>query len=88
VGAVLLIAAVAGFIVALEHTPGTQLVDAQGQPLAGCDPGACAGTSVVHIGWAQATYDVVRVLTWALAIVGALLVVMGMIRYSRPEVDR
>jgi hypothetical protein len=88
VGAILLVAAVVGFVVVPEHTPGTQLVDAQGHPLAGCDPGACAGTNVVHIGWAQTTYDVARVFTWAVLIVGALVVVLGLIRQIADHIQK
>ena len=33
-------------------------------------------------------YDGLKIVTWALAIVGGLLVVTGLIRYARPEVQR
>ena len=75
-GAALLIAAVAGFVVVPEHAP--QFVCAGfGEPTGN----QCAG-------WSRTAYDVARIATWALAIVGALLATMGLIRYARPEVVR
>lgn len=80
VGAVLLIAAVAGFVIVPGHAPGLS------------SDMSCAGWSPApprcHTGWSQMAYDVARIATWTLAIVGALLVVMGLIRYARPEVAR
>lgn len=77
VGAVLLIAAVVGFIVVPEHAP--QFVcGGFGNPELG---GQCAG-------WSRTTYDVARIATWALLVVGALVVVTGLIRYARPGVER
>ena len=76
VGAVVLIAAVAGFVIVPDHAP--QFI--------------CAGFGAVTgnqcAGWPRSTYDGARIATWALAIVGALLVAMGLIRYARPEVGR
>lgn len=80
VGAVLLTAAVVGFIVVPEHAPGLS------------SDLSCAGWSPApprcHTGWSQTAYDVARIATWALAILGALLVAMGLIRYARPEAQR
>jgi hypothetical protein len=69
VGAVLLIAAVVGFVVLPEHQPG------------------CVGSGA-YCGYlasppSQPLYDALRITTWALLIVGALAVVLGLIRYAR-----
>ena len=76
-GAALLIAAVAGFVVVPEHAP--QFVCGGFGEVTSSDQ--CAG-------WSRTAYDVAKIATWALLIVGALLVVMGLIRYARPEVAR
>jgi len=78
-GAVLLIAAVVGFVIVPEHKPHTVTSVAGGfECLSNC----------TTVGWSQTMYDVALIATWAVLIVGALLVVMGLIRYARPEVAR
>jgi hypothetical protein len=82
-GAVLLIAAVAGFIVVPEHSPGRVVLYECGD--------AFSGTRTCHRtlpGWSRTAYDVLRVTTWALAIIGVVFVAMGLIRYAQPEVQR
>jgi hypothetical protein len=68
--------AIMAFVVVPEHAP--QFV--------------CGGFGEVTgnqcAGWSRTAYDAARIATWALAIVGVLLVVMGMIRYARPQVQR
>ncbi len=72
VGAVLLIGAVAGFVIVPQHAP---------QSVCG-GWGALGGPQCA--GWSRSAYDAARIATWALLIVGALLVAMGLIRYARP----
>ena len=78
VGAVLLIAAVAGFIIVPEHAP---------QFVCGGFGGEVTGNQCA--GWSRSAYSTRHGSrhgrSW---IVGALLVVMGLIRYARPEVGR
>ena len=82
-GAVLLIAAVVGFILVPEHKPAIRdtydcLNDYTFRPL----PASCLA------GLSRTAYDAARIGTWAAVVVGTLLVVMGLIRYARPEVGR
>jgi hypothetical protein len=67
VGVLLLIVAVAGFVITPQHAP-----DACGQ-FSFCD------ISV----WSQSTYDAARIGTWAALIVGAVLVLLGLIRAAQ-----
>ncbi len=103
VGAALLIAAVAGFIIVPEHKPSTRdewrLDD--GQIVSQCysDNGFQytyyeSGTThqcfdvAIASGPPRAAYDGLRILSWGLAIVGALFVAIGLIRYARPGPER
>jgi hypothetical protein len=90
IGAVLLILAVAGFVVVPEHAPhyvgghaaidtkvltceaGGQGTDARCEREAGYRQGNPAGLS-------QPMYDLLRITTWALLIVGLIAVVAGLI---------
>lgn len=75
VGALMLIGAVAGFIIVPEYKPvpaGTPF-DFRGYTL----------TSQVAIGLSQTAYDALRITTWALVIVGVIVVLVGVIRYWR-----
>ena len=74
VGAVLLIGAVAGFVVVPEHRP-----PAPTDACAGFVGGPCPGA------WrlSQTAFDLLRVSTWAVLSVGALLGAVGLINYSR-----
>lgn len=88
VGAVLLVGAVAGFIVVPEHKPGSY-VARQGPTLPlECATGGGVPANCVAAGLSRTAYDALRIVTWALLIVGGLLVAMGLIRYARPEVAR
>ena len=63
-------------------------------------PAGCVSVDGVHFSYSgdpchrvyaatglpRTAYDAVRVTTWALVIVGVLLVVLGLIRYARQEV--
>lgn len=73
IGTLLLIAAVAGFVIVPEHKP--QFVcggfGAEGGP-------QCAG-------WSRTAYDAARIGSWALLILGGLLVVVGLINYARRD---
>jgi hypothetical protein len=77
-GAVVLIAAVAGFIIVPEHEPGIASSYTCLNSLAFSLPPGC------HTGLSRAAYDGLRIGTWAVLIVGVLLVAMGLIRYARP----
>ena len=93
VGACLLIAAVVGFVVVPEHKPGSKIVARSGPtleltcagPLNGGIPPNCVESGT---GLSRTLYNALKVATWALVIVGVLLVAMGLIRYARPEVGR
>jgi hypothetical protein len=65
----LLIAAVAGFVIVPEHKPQF----------------SCAGWGfgVQCAGLSRTAFDVARISTWALLIVGAVLVAVGLINYGR-----
>lgn len=91
-GAVLLIAAAAGFIVVPEHAPASRLVgyrpaDGGQMDQALCQAegpasGACKGYHPGHdvaVGLSRTAYDVLRVGTWACVIVGLILVLVGLI---------
>lgn len=94
VGAIVLIGSVAGFVIVPEHAPATSTIDARA--VSGCTPPARPGQPVVllsdpschvvHTGLAHTPYDALRIATWALLIVGALTVGVGLIGYSRQEV--
>ena len=93
VGAVLLIAAAAGFIVVPEHAPGSVMVDnvsgavvdqcATPEVIPGGGVPPCTETHIVHTGLSQTGYDVARVATWACVIVGVLVMVVCLIGYAR-----
>jgi hypothetical protein len=72
VGAALVVAGIAAFIEAHSH-----------RPLRECPGGReiCNAGSSVHVGLSQTPYDVLRIGAWALVIVGALLVIVGLIGY-------
>lgn len=87
IGIVLLLAAVAGFIVVPEHKPGSVLVAPNGDR----GPQACTHELVIDChqvatGLSQRAYDVLRTETWALLVVGALLVAISRVRHSRQPV--
>jgi hypothetical protein len=71
VGALLLIASAAGFVIVPDHKahfpPDLYLL---GSP---------------QVGWSSAAYEGARIGTWALLIVGGLLVAIGLIHYARPR---
>jgi hypothetical protein len=89
-GALLLIAAVAAFVIVPEHMPATQTTTVA--PVNGYCPGvpgvvqprdfACPGPTH-SVGLSRTTYDIARISTWAVLIVGALLVIVGLLNYSR-----
>jgi hypothetical protein len=72
-GTVLLLGAVAGFVIVPEHKPAVIGGSQWGGYLLG-------GTSV---GWSHTAYDAARIGTWALLIVGAILIAVGLISYAR-----
>jgi hypothetical protein len=104
-GALLVIVAVAGFIVVPEHKPHKvatyrQVPENSNGPTRGAvvcnpgpqyyqpasvptpEPGNCE-VRMTHLAPSHTLYDVLRVLPWALAIIGVLLVALGLIRYAR-----
>jgi uncharacterized membrane protein YphA (DoxX/SURF4 family) len=74
VGAALAIAGVAAFTEAARHHPETVQRCPNGLDI-------CATSKPVEAGLSPTAYDVLRIAAWALVIVGALLVVTGLIRY-------
>jgi hypothetical protein len=80
-GALLLIAATVGFVLVPEHHPGSFQTCPNGAP-------GCVSLVTVHTGLSRPAYDALLVATWALLICGVLTVVVGLIRYARPEVQR
>jgi hypothetical protein len=73
IGAVLLIAATAGFVGVPEHAPMASFNGTPCAPNAGCP----------HTGFSQTVYDLLRITTWALVVGGAILVIVGLINYAR-----
>jgi hypothetical protein len=92
VGAVVLIAAVVGFVVIPEHKPGWKYVppiwyDHVRYGVNSCEPNGPGIPSCPKVAiWpSRPVYDTLRIATWALLIVGALAVALGLIRYARRE---
>jgi hypothetical protein len=86
-GALLLIAAVAGFVIVPEHKPNITYAD-PGIPSAACGPPIpgiyqASGCTAIRSGVSHTLYDGLRIATWAVLIVGVLLVVVGLINYAR-----
>jgi hypothetical protein len=63
---------VAGFVIVPEHKPRLA-------------PAAGWWGSPYHVGWSRAAYDAARIGMWALLIVGALVVAVGLINYARRD---
>jgi hypothetical protein len=84
VGAVLLIAAAAGFIIVPEHAPSLTL----GYSCPTRAPGVTNEGLCVHQGLSQTVYDALRIATWAALILGVLVAATGLIwtARARPEV--
>jgi hypothetical protein len=77
-GAVLAVAGVAAFIEAHSHRPITQYVCPNGS-----EECKAAKLFAHHHGLSQTAYDLLRIGAWALVIVGALVIVTGLMRYRR-----
>jgi hypothetical protein len=75
-GAITLIAGIAAFIEAHSHPPELE---------SRCRTGGTAcpleDFRNVHIGLSQTAYDLLRIGAWALMILGAVTVIVGLIRY-------
>jgi hypothetical protein len=71
-GAALVIAGIAAFIEAHAHEPGSYV---------GWGPGLTAPYGLHRVGLSNTAHDLLRIGAWALVIVGALLVVTGLMRY-------
>ena len=86
-GALLLIAAVAGFVIVPEHMPNITYTDPR-FPSAACGPPSIAiqpqGCTTIRSGVSHTVSDGLRIATWAVLIVGVLLVTVGLINYARP----
>lgn len=88
-GAILLIAAVAGFIIVPEHAATVTYFD-PAVPQAACGPpnqgiAQAPGCTTVHSGVSHTAYDLLRVATWAVLIIGVLLAIVGLIHYARAD---
>jgi hypothetical protein len=78
-GAALVVAGIAAFIEASSHSPGlARRCSIHPAPREGCPVGESYS---VHVGLSQTPYDLLRIGGWALVIVGALLIVLGLIGY-------
>jgi len=82
VGACLLIASVAGFIIVPEHAPGLEQVGRD--QFGNCQPIGETGNTChwVATGISHTLYDALRITTWGLAIVGFLLTAIGVIGFA------
>jgi hypothetical protein len=95
VGAVLLIAAAAGFIIVPEHAPGFGY-GVPGRPAVICSGPATpeeahtalAGCRTLHPGLSRTAYDALRIATWAALILGVLVAAMGLIQTARVRPER
>lgn len=67
-GAISLIAGIAAFIEAHSHRP--EVI-----------PNMQWAAPPIHVGLTPTAYDLLRIGAWALVVIGALLIVMGLIRY-------
>ena len=79
-GAVIVIAGVAGLVEAASHPPEARHppVDFGGKNVLGILTLTSHGS-----GWSQTANDLVRIGAWALVVLGALTVIVGLIRYSQ-----
>lgn len=90
VGTALLIVTVAGFVIVPEHRPSARVVE-KPQSVVGCGsdvytpsvPGGPTCFVSVPTGLSRTAYDVLLIATWAVMIIGALLIVVGVITYAR-----
>ena len=100
-GAILLIAAVSGFIIVPEHKPHKVTTYRRVRELdyPRLTPGAVSCDSAkricevkvrTYLAPSHTLYDALRITTWALLIIGLLLVAIGLARYARlePETPR
>ena len=81
VGALLIVAGIAAFIEAHSHQPRWGY--------AGTTPAQIRSEArwegpQIHFGLTETTYDLLRIGAWALLLLGALTVILGLIRYARP----
>jgi hypothetical protein len=82
-GALIVIAGIAALIVTANHYPEahhTPPLDLSGENVLG------TLTLTSHrSAWSQTAYDLARIGGWALVILGALIVIVGLIRYWQPR---
>jgi hypothetical protein len=83
VGAVLTIAGIAAFIEAHSHPPEVESRCRRGGEVCPLEE-----FIHVHVGLSQTAYDLLRISAWALIIIGALLVLTGLIRYWGAQTRR
>jgi hypothetical protein len=77
-GGLLLVGAVAGFVIEPEHHGWLK-----------CPPGMISPTECHWVvGWSRTVHNAVRIGSWALLIAGVLLVTVGLISYARREAPR
>ena len=75
----MLILAVAGFVIVPERQP--HLVTIPGGPTFNSGP-------ATQLEGSRTLYDALRIATWALLIVGAVLLIVGLINYARAGAAR
>lgn len=96
-GVLLLIGAVAGFVIVPEHQPGTEVIAGPpsdyrtGDACANYTPqDQCEPRETIRVGFTRTEYDGARIGTWAALIIGGVLVLLGLIRFaqrSRPHLN-
>jgi hypothetical protein len=67
----LIVAGIAGQIIAASHRPTFDQIGS-------CVVGICGGR---FLGWSRTAYDVVRIGSWALVVFGVVLTVAALLRY-------
>jgi hypothetical protein len=77
IGAIMVVGGIAAFIETGSHAPGSECVDEISEP----GNHTCLKNAIT--GWSHNAYDLVRIGGWALIIIGALLIVFGLIAYVR-----
>jgi hypothetical protein len=83
-GAVAVVAGIAAFIEAHSHQPGTVTKVRPGEALReALENARFSGHApeAAHVGLSNTAYDLLRIGAWAFVILGALTVVLGLIRY-------
>ncbi|MCW3032513.1 MAG: hypothetical protein JWM60_858 [Solirubrobacterales bacterium] len=88
IGAVMVIAGIAGFIEAHSHHPVPASGPISTNPITVeqlAEQGVANGGASSAEGLSQTAYDLIRIGAWALVILGAVTVVIGIVRAARTD---